>query len=65
MKKRNGVFIGAYVAPEIKEALKQRAAANKITVSSLISTLLRAALHHEPAINTGKYQDRKDFKGEK
>lgn len=44
MTKRNGVFIGAYIAPELKDELQRRAKAEHRTLSQQITKILSEAL---------------------
>lgn len=46
-KKRNGVFIGAYVPEELKLKLRRRAKARHTTLSKLVIQLLKEAVEQQ------------------
>jgi len=56
MTKRKGVFIGAYIAPELKDELQRRAKAEHRTLSQQITKILTEALRGNHIVSA---QDRR------
>ena len=52
-KKRNGVFIGAYVPEELKVKLRRKARDRHITLSQLVIELLKEAVEQQGGTDNG------------